>query len=130
MGSGWRHVLQFDSSTAARSCHPHAGILTQRGRDAEAQRDVGRISPPILGNRRGDALRASCAAMHRRAETAFRPPPHDCARPPAFPPDRESCSAAWENKESYPPLGLPKISLTAEGGFPICGGRLKAVRRG
>ena len=40
---------------------------------------------PILGNRRGDARCASCAGMVRRAETAFRPPPHASTRPSASP---------------------------------------------
>ena len=72
-------------------------VFQRRGAEGRRSGGMWGATAPILGNRRGDALRASCAAMHRRAETAFRPPPHDCARPPAFPPDRESCSAAWEN---------------------------------
>ena len=33
----------------------------------------------------GDARCASCAVLSRRTETAFRPPPHDLARPSASP---------------------------------------------
>ena len=88
---------------------------------------------PDLGNRRGCAC-AFGAVLSRRAETAFRPPPHGCARPPASPGGlgrllrsmgklgKVVASDEWAVLvlvASRQSRGLPKIFQAAGGGFPI-----------